>query len=98
MSGGAMKAAEVSMKKTKLEDGDIMFINVVGVFAARQLCAFRKQMKDIVEEQGVKADVIVTNVENLELTVLKSAQLNDIHQRLDDLERGTQVRVPWFAA
>ena len=72
---------------TKLEDGDILLVRVSDITPPGQLHIFTQYMKSLVhEEMKIDAQVIVVRGE-VAMGVVKKADLGDIHQRLDDIEK-----------
>lgn len=79
-------ALEEKVRTTKIEDGDLVIIQMVDSRAYKYHKELCKSLQRIVtDEMGIAAKVIFVD-EGFDISVVKKAELGDLHQRLEDLE------------
>lgn len=74
----------------KVEEGDILLVTVPTNTSDKQLMSFRKsftkQVKDMVGSDKVVVIVVAAEAGTVSMGLVKREELDDIRQRLDDLE------------
>jgi hypothetical protein len=77
---------EQTVSTVKVEDGDLLVVQVESPMPHQWIERFGGRLQQaITEHLGVKALVVIVNTK-VDISVVKASQLNDIHQRIDDLD------------